>query len=75
MGDICINTRYINGDMVFIFLLYPNRCIYCDSGCIHSGFLEMDSEEQEGECDILYSVAHPLCIVNSDVLEVGTGIL
>ncbi len=66
---------YISGGMVYLLLLYSNRRIYCDTGCIYSCFLDMDFEAEEGQCDVLYGVVCSMCIVNPNVLEVGTGIL
>ena len=74
MESMCVNTRYINVDMVGSFFTYPNRRIYCADGCIYSCFLDMDSEAEEGQCGVLYRVACPLCIVHADVLEVGDHI-
>ena len=75
MESMCVNTRYINVDMVGSFFTYPNRCIYCAAGCIYSCFLDMDSEAEEGQCGVLYRVACPLCIVYSNVLDVVAGVL
>ena len=71
---MCVNTRYINVDMVGPFFTYPNRRICCVAGCIYGRFLDMDSEEEEGQCDVLYCVACPLCIVHANVLEMGDNI-
>ena len=75
MESMCVNTLYSGIDMVLHILLYPDRRIYCDTGCIYSCFLDMDFEAEEGQCDVLYGVVCSMCIVNPNVLEVGTGIL
>lgn len=74
MESMCVNTMYIDADMVCPFFTYPNRCIYCDAGFIYGYFLDMDSEEEERQCGVLYRVAYSLCIVYSNVLEVGSNI-
>lgn len=48
MESMCVNTIYIDVDMVLLILLYPNRCIYYDAGCIYGRFLEMDFAAEEG---------------------------
>ena len=40
--SMCVNTRYINVDMVGSFFTYSNRRIYCAAGCIYVCFLDMD---------------------------------
>ncbi len=75
MVCICGNTRHINNNMVCPFCIYSNRRIYCYAGCIYGRFLDMDSKAEEGEYNVLYRVACPLCIVDSNVLEVVGNIL
>lgn len=74
MESMCVNTMYIDADMVCPFFIYSNRRIYCDADCIYCCFLDMDSEAEEGQCGVLYRVACPLCIVHANVLEVGDNI-
>ena len=64
----------VSAFIIWIILLYSNRRIYCDAGCIYGCFLDMDIESEEGDCNVLYSMACPLCIVNLYVLEVGRSI-
>ncbi len=74
MKSMCVNTMYINADMVCPFFTYPNRCIYYDAGFIYGYFLDMDFEKKERECDVCNSMVCALCIVHSNVLEVGSNI-
>ncbi|MBD5486986.1 MAG: hypothetical protein HDR18_15960 [Lachnospiraceae bacterium] len=77
MPEVIWNISFVMLASVFIIwtiLLYPNRRIYCDAGCIYGHFLDMDIEAKEGECNVLYCMACPLCIVNLYVLEVGRSI-
>ena len=71
---MCVNIMYIDDHMVCLSFTYPNRRIYCDAGCIYGRFLDMDSEEEEGQRGVLYRVAYSLCIVHSNVLKVGSNI-
>lgn len=48
MESMCVNTMYIDADMVCPFFIYSNRRIYCDADCIYCCFLDMDSEAEEG---------------------------
>lgn len=74
MEYISLNASISVYYMDYFILLYSNRRIYCDAGCIYGCFLDMDIEAEEGDCNVLYSMACPLCIVNLYVLEVGRSI-
>ena len=47
MESMCVNTIYIDVAMVCLILLYANRRICCDAGCIYGHFLEMDFATKE----------------------------